>query len=133
MDKTVLPCFAAGNVFTKGTQPSKFDTGALLQTNFDASVKLEQKADGWYLTLGEDKTWRDAAKCQPVTTALLGKAKVPDCAYENPDGSPLRVNTDYFGHKRSAKNPFPGPFETVAAGLREIKVWPVGSPAGSAR
>jgi hypothetical protein len=44
-----LPCFAAGNVFTKGTQPSKFDTGALVKADFDAGVKLEQKPDGWYL------------------------------------------------------------------------------------
>jgi alpha-N-arabinofuranosidase len=125
MDNVTLPCFAADNVFTEGTQPSKFDAEPLLLPDFDTGVRLEQKADGWYLTLAEDKSWRDAAKRKLVTTELLGKAKVPDCTYENGDGSPLILATDYFGKKRNRKNPFPGPFEeTAAAGKQEIKVWP---------
>lgn len=125
MDKAALPCFAAGNVFTKGTQPSQFDTEPLVLPEFDAGAKLQQKSDGWYLTLSTDKSWPDAAKCKLVTTALLGKAKVPDCAYENPDGSPLKIAADYFGKKRDNKNPFPGPFEKVSSGQQEIKVWPL--------
>jgi alpha-N-arabinofuranosidase len=126
LDRDALPCTAAGNVFTKGSRPSRFDQDALVKTNFDTSVKLSRKADGWYLTLVEDKTWRDEVKRQSVTTALLGKAKVSNCSYENADGSPLRVTTDYLGRKRDNKNPFPGPFEKPANGS-EIKVWPVAS------
>ena len=129
---SMLPCFAAGNVFTKGTQPSKFDTNALVLPDFDAGVKLEQKTDGWYLTLVTDKSWRDTAQCKPVTTELLGKAKVPDCAYDNPDGSPLKMTTDYFGNQRNDKNPFPGPSENTLSGAA-VKVWPVSSTAGSMR
>lgn len=33
--------------------------------------------------------------------------------------------------KRDEKNPFPGSFEKVTDGRHEIKVWPVGLPAGS--
>jgi len=122
-DQAALPCFAAGNVFAEGAQPSKFDADAVVETNFDAGVKLEQKSDGWYLTLAEDKSWRGKATRQLVTTALLGKARVPGCAYENADGSALKVDTDYFGKKRDSKKPFPGPFEIPADGSRSIKVW----------
>jgi alpha-L-arabinofuranosidase len=131
MNNSALPCFAAGNVFTKGAQASKFDTAPVLATNFDADVALTQKADGWYLTLAEDKAWRDEAKRQLVTTALLGKAKVSGCAYDNHDGSPVKIDTDYFGRPRNEKNPFPGPFEDVSGGKQEIKVWPL--PKASAR
>jgi alpha-L-arabinofuranosidase len=135
MDGSMLPCIAAGNVFTKGAQPSKFDAAPVLATNFESSVALTQKADGWYLTLAEDNTWRSEAKCKLVTTKLLGRAKVSGCTYENADGSPLRINTDYFGKKRKEKHPFPGPFETISNGKQEIKVWPVGDsyfiPPGS--
>jgi alpha-N-arabinofuranosidase len=124
IDKSALPCHAAGNVFTKGTQPSKFDAAALAATNFNADIKLQQKPDGWYLALAEDKAWRAEAKRQTVTTELLGKARMSDCAYENPDGSPLIISTDYFGTKRDWKNPFPGPFETAMDGKRQFKVWP---------
>ena len=124
MDKSVLPCLAAGNVFTKGTQASNFDTDALFKPDYDVGVKLDQKADGWYLELSEDKAWRDEVKRKLVTTELLGKASVPDLSFENADGSPLRVNTDYFGNKRTDANPFPGPFEKIADGKQQIKVWP---------
>lgn len=125
MEKSALPCFAAGNVFTSNAPASKFDTSALPHSEFAAGLKLEQKPDGWYLTLAEDNSWREATAHPLVTTKLLGKAKVPDCAYENPDGSPLRLNTDYFGKKRNRNNPFPGPFEISANGLQTFKVWPV--------
>lgn len=123
MDNSVLPCFAAGNVFTKGTQASKFDTDALVKPDYDVGVKLEQKADGWYLKLTEDKAWRDEAKRKLVTTESLGKASIPDLPFENADGSPLRVHTDYSGKKRAAANPFPGPFEKISDGQQRIKVW----------
>jgi len=131
MDDSMLPCFAAGNVFTKGARPSKFDIAPVLVPNFDAGVTLAQKADGWYLSLAEDNAWRSEAKCKLVTTKLLGRAKVSGCAYENADGSRLRINADYFGEKRKEKNPFPGPFEKAAVGPQEIKVWPL--PMVSAR
>ncbi len=124
MDNSALPCFAAGNVFTEGTQPSKFDTDPVLAPDFNAGVALIQKAGSWYLTLAEDNVWRNEAKCKLVTTKLLGKTEISGCAYENADGSQLRINTDYFGEKRKGKNLFPGPFEKVATGPQEIKVWP---------
>ncbi len=45
-----------------------------------------------------------------VTTKLLGTAKVSRLPYENADGSPLTIDTDFFGNKRTA--PTPGPFQT---------------------
>jgi alpha-N-arabinofuranosidase len=125
MDNSALPCFAAGNVFTRGTQPSKFDAAPVLAADFNPGVTLTQKTDGWYLTLAEDNAWRAEAKGKRVTTKLLGRAKVSGCAYENTDGSRWRSNTDYLGEKRKGKNPSPGPFEKVTAGRQEIKVWPL--------
>ena len=127
IENTGLPCFAAGNVFTQGTQAATFDTSALMKPEFDAGIKLEQKSDGWYLTLTEDQSWRSEVVRKLVTTQLLGVAKVPNCAYENPDGSPLRINTDYFGNKRNSRNPFPGPFENPGRGVVTLKLWPVKS------
>jgi alpha-N-arabinofuranosidase len=123
-DPATLPVTAAGNVFTKGSQPSKFETEALLKPEFDAGVKLTQKADGWYLEINTDRKWASEQKRRLVTTALLGKAIIPNQEFTNPDGSPLTIDTDYFGNPRDAANPFPGPFETTADGPREIKVWP---------
>jgi len=123
LDNALLPCFAAGNVFTKGTQPSKFDVEASLKPDFDAGLTLTEKPDGWYLTILQDKAWRSDVVRMRVTTELLGKANVPGCAYENVDGTPLSIDSDYFSIKRDEKNPFPGPFEISEGGKQTLKVW----------
>ena len=122
IDNSVLPCFASGNVFTKGTLPSRFDTAAVVQPAFDPVVKLVQRADQWYLVIALDKAWASRTR-ELVTTKVLGKAKVSAAPFENPNGAWLRIDTDYFGRKRYEDNPFPGPFELPGGGLHVIKVW----------
>jgi len=119
-----LPCLAAGNVYVSGAQPAQFETSPVVKPDFDVGGVLEQKPDGWYLRIALDRGWRDEAKAQLVTTAVLGKAQIPDCAYENADGSALRIDSDYFGKRRDRKAPFPGPFEPPREGAQTIKVWP---------
>jgi hypothetical protein len=118
------PVAASGNVFTQGAQASKFDTEALLKPGFDPGVKLIQRDDGWYLEIHADSKWAVEQQRKLITTGLLGKAQIPDLPFENPDGSPLKLDTDYLGKQRNADNPFPGPFETIKDGTQEIKVWP---------
>ena len=57
-----------------------------------------------------------------VTTDLLGKAKIPGVPYENPDGSALKIDTDYFGKPRNETNPTAGPFENPGTGPLTLKV-----------
>ena len=123
LDNSILPVWAAGNVFTKGTQASKFDREVLVKSQFDAGIRLTEKSDGWYIELTVDPNWTKEQKRQLVTTELLGKAKVPNLSYENADGTPLKIDTDYFGKKRNVNNPFPGPFEDADKGTMIVKVW----------
>jgi alpha-N-arabinofuranosidase len=58
-----------------------------------------------------------------VTTALLGKTAISDAAYEQPDGSPIRIDTDYFGNCRNPANPTPGPFEVPGQGKVVVRVY----------
>jgi hypothetical protein len=128
-DQATLPVTAVGNVFTKAATGSKFERDALLKADFDTDIKLTQEPDGWYLTITLDKAWGASPRRQLVTTELLGKATIPDQPFENPDGSPLRIDHDYFGRKREASSPFPGPIEVTAGGTQTYKVWPV-NPVG---
>ncbi len=123
-DNAKLPCVGAGNVLVKGAQPAAFERDALVKADFDLAVSLEEKSDGWYLAIVQDPRWGDEAKRSPVTTELLGKAKVSGCAYECSDGSPLKLDSDYFDTKRNNSNPFPGPFANAAKGTQTLKVWP---------
>jgi len=124
-DKTGLPLWMSGNVYLGKAKPSKFEKPALSRPDFDSGIKLVEKPDGWYLDITVDKAWGRDQNRRLVTTDLLGKTKVSAQPYVQPDGSPLRVDTDYFGRKRNAANPYPGPFELPKGGTHSLKVWPV--------
>jgi alpha-N-arabinofuranosidase len=110
-DGARLPVWMDGNVFLKGARPSKHETGPLLKPEFDPALKLVEKADGFYIEIKFDKAWSAERTRKLVTTELLGKAAIPNLPYEQPDGAPIRINTDYFGKQRNEANPTPGPFE----------------------
>ena len=44
-----------------------------------------------------------------INTEILGKAFEPEQPFENPDGTPIRFDTDYFGNHRGV-HVIPGPF-----------------------
>jgi len=114
-----------GNVFLDATKHSRYEKNALFKPDFDSGIKIIEKPDGWYLEMQSDKAWKSERTRKLVTTELLGTAWVPDQPYTNPDGSPLKINTDYFGKQRDESNPFPGPFETTETGRQLMKVWPL--------
>ncbi len=121
-DPTKLPVFMAGNVFLNGAKPSKHESNPLVQPKVDPGIKLVEKSDGMYLEITLDKALAQQ-QCQLVTTDLLGKARIPDLPYEQPDGSAYRIDTDYIGKKRNKANPSPGPFENPGEGKLTLKVW----------
>ncbi len=115
---------AAGNVFLAGSKPSIFDREVLIDEGFNPQVELEEKQDGWWLAMSVDPSWTTNQKRTVVCTDILGRAIVPDQAYENPDGSPIRFDTDYFGEKRNKNTPAPGPIEIKNDDKISVKVWP---------
>lgn len=145
----LLPVIFDGNLYTKGSvraigskEPKKYgemskdakeklkeykeseakETNALVKPDFDAAATLLNKDDGMYLEIYFDKNWL-LQKRKLVTTLILNKAIIPDLPFENVDGSPLLIDTDYFGKKRNTQNPSPGPFEITKSGKLQIKVW----------
>lgn len=124
-DKAAQPMRMGGNVFLKGATPGKVEQTPLVLPEFDPGIKLVEEKDGVFLQITLDKAWVGKQPRDLVTTELLGKAAVPNLAYEKPDGSPYRIDTDYFGKKRNAANPYPGPFELPGDGRQVLKVWPV--------
>lgn len=120
-DRATLPVWADGNVYFKGTKTCKHDKEALF-TNDNPSVTLQANAGSFELHLTLTKGWAGTRERKTVTTKTLGKATIPDVAFEHPDGTPVSIDTDYFGQSRGA-NPMPGPFETIGDGVLKLKVW----------
>jgi alpha-N-arabinofuranosidase len=123
-DKAALPMHLAGNVFLKGAAPAQAEKDALVLKEYDPQIKLVETGDGVTLAMMLEKAWADGRSRPLVTSKLLGKAKIPDLPYVQPDGSPYRIDTDYFGRARNAVNPFPGPLVYSHGGQVALKVWP---------
>ena len=121
-DAARLPVWMDGNVFLKGATPSKHEKNPLVEPEFDPVLKLAEKTDGFHLEVKFDKAWAAERTRKLVTTELLGKATIPNLPYEQPDGTPIRIDTDYFGKQRNEANPSPGPFENPGRGDLKLKV-----------
>ncbi len=128
-DKAPMPVRMEGNVFLAGAKPSKHERAPVVRPALDPGLKVVEKADGFYLELIWEKAL-GAGSRRIATTALLGKAAIPDLPYEQADGQPIRIDTDFFGQKRNAANPMPGPFEDMGTGPLSLKVWKAGHRTG---
>ncbi len=120
----VFPVMADGNVYYKGAKPCIKGTNYIEKPDFDPKIEKVEQGENVYLNITLDKSL-NSLNNKLVTTKLLGKAMIPGQAFENPDGSPLKIDTDYFGNKRNDKNPNAGPFENQGQGRLSVKVWPV--------
>ena len=120
-DRRKYPSQAGGNIYYNGARPYTNETGHAVAA-VHARVSVVSEGESVYLLAKLDPA-AQGAKVRPVTTAALGLARIPQLPYANPDGSPLSVDTDYFGHCRSAETPTPGPFEASSADALRIKVW----------
>jgi alpha-N-arabinofuranosidase len=122
-DHAAQPMQMGGNVFLHGAIPGSPEPSPVVMPEFDPSIKVVEQKDGVFLRLKLGKDWSGRQPRQLVTTKLLGKAAIPGLPYEKPDGSSCRIDTDFFGKKRNATNPYPGPFELPEGGEQILKIW----------
>jgi alpha-N-arabinofuranosidase len=118
-----LPVTMKGNVFIRGAVPHKKEGSPSLFQGVWPDLTPLRKADGVSIEWIHQPEWQSMVRAL-VTTELLGRAGVTGLRFERPDGSPIRIATDYFGKPRSETNPFPGPFEYPGNGARMLlNVW----------
>ncbi len=115
-----LPLRTGGNVYYNGAQPYTHETNALTGGQI-SKPRLVQNENEALLDFGFEPELSEA-QTTIVTTGSLGKTMVSNLAIENPDGSSLVLNKDYFGHPRNVLRPSPGPFEKRSA--EGFRVWP---------
>lgn len=116
-----FPMFVNGNIYLNGAAKFNDETNQL-KLDYNPEIQLQEKEDGIYLSMNLDKSIFKM-KNEMVTTELLGKAKIPNQGYENPDGSAITIDTDYFGNIRNKKSPTVGPFEKPENEKIVLKVW----------
>lgn len=120
-ENTELPMFVDGNVYLNGALKFSKEIN-LLEIKTNPEIQIEEKETGIFLTFNFDEKILKMQN-QLVTTEILGKAVIPNATFENRDGSPIIIDSDFFEKKRNTKNPTAGPFEKPQKGKLSIKVW----------
>ncbi len=121
-DKREFPLYTGGNVYFAGARPYSKEPAPLTFPAVHPNPAIVEQGESVYLQLAT-RPALEAVSTERITTELLGKSKVPGLAYENADGTPLVIDTDYFGKKRKDAKPSPGPFEDALQGETRLKVW----------
>ncbi len=121
------PCQATGNLYFSARPYAR--EADPLSTEVDPQPRIVEEAGQVWLEINVGADWKKA-QTRRVTTELLGTAAVPRLGFENADGSPIAIDTDYFGAKRSATAPAVGPFENPGQGTVKLQVWDRPSAGG---
>ena len=117
-----FPLLTGGNVYFHGARGYYREETALRLPDANPKAEIVEEGERAYLRVNLDPAIQKAAT-RLIGTELLGKAKITGLPYENPDGSPIVIDTDYFGKKRSSTAPTAGPFENPGQGELKLKVW----------
>jgi alpha-L-arabinofuranosidase len=115
-----LPLQTGGNVYFNDARPYAKETNPTV-TSTAPEVWLNRENDRFHLRISPGKFLRET-ETTVIGTDTLGRASVPDLPYVNPDGSPLKIDSDYFGKRRGKSNPTPGPFENLGTGPATLRV-----------
>ncbi len=91
-DNAELPMYVDGNVYYNGSKPFGRETNKIYLPGFDPKISLSKEEGSIFLNITLEKSIK-SLKNKLITTQFLGKAMVPEQAYENPDGSPLMIDT----------------------------------------
>ena len=102
-----LPVWAEGNAYFNGAKPMSKEKAFVDETN-KVSVCLEKTAEGFVIKTNV-YDYMPESQNRVITTDVLGMAFEPEQKFENPDGSPIVFDTDYYGKTRG-ETPLAGPF-----------------------
>jgi len=116
------PMHVDGNIYLHGALHFAVEKNYVERTDLNPGIQLIEESNQVFLLMTLEDLAR-SYKNNLVTTELLGKVKIPDCAFENPDGMPLKIDTDYFGQKRNEADPSAGPFENIGTGKIKLVIW----------
>lgn len=118
-DKASNPLFTGGNKFYNGAKTFKDERDFISKEDFAPNCSIEERGENVFLRMTMDQ---EKPKTVIVTTELLGSPLLVGLPFENADGTPYILDTDYFGVKRTA-SPMPGPFESLENGSLYLKIW----------
>lgn len=106
-----LPVWSEGNLYFNGAKAYRAEKNGAVDTKHPVCVSAAETDGGWTLQtdLYEFLKEEEGLACRMIHSDILGKAFEPEERFENPDGSAITFDADYFGKHRGV-DVIPGPF-----------------------
>lgn len=111
-----------GNIYFNGSKPGEEELNFIEKPDGKPSLEITEKEGAVYLDMEIDHSIYEV-NTYMVTTEKLGGTIVSEAIFENPDGTPYKLDTDYQGNTRNEENPLPGPVEKLENGKGRFRVW----------
>lgn len=113
-----LPVWINGNAYFNGAKPWNREQNKYVSDTEEIIVNMELN-DERYCIDTNLYDYLEQFRAGIITTEILGEAFEPEERFENPDGTPITFNTDYFGEHRGT-SALPGPFASKEGVLKNI-------------
>lgn len=116
-----LPMYCGSNLYFYDAKPYKNEKNSIVCEHMKPLVDLVTEDGSVYVTFDFDNKPAEV-QTVTVTTDFLGTAFESEVPFENPDGTPLCIERDFFGKIRPSGRMTVGPFEGIGIGPQKIKV-----------
>lgn len=117
-----LPLYISSNLYLNGAKSYIKETDSKVNNTLKPEISIEEKGNAVFLQITTDESF-NLVNCKTVNTQNMGYAFQSESPFENPDGSLLKITSDYFGMERNESNPAVGPFKALKAGKNVFKIW----------
>ena len=107
-----LPVWAEGNIYFNGAKSWAKEKDAIVDTENPIELTLSEQDGRWSMRTNL-ADHLPAHTVKRIDTDILGMAFEPEQKFENPDGSPIVFNEDYFGNPTHDQL-IAGPFARIA-------------------
>jgi hypothetical protein len=115
---------AERNAYLAGAAPFRAEVGALvLAPDTPGSVGVVDEGEAVHLELDLPDAIDDL-RLELTGGRDLGRVRVPDAEFEEPDGTPTVLDTDLVGVRKDPGQRYPaGPLAALSSGSGRIRVW----------
>ncbi|MCF3942805.1 hypothetical protein [Oceanobacillus alkalisoli] len=119
--KVEQPVYINNNAYLNGAVPFEDENERIVVNHFNPELRIVEEGNEVYLYCELPEEFeRISGEIQ--TTKTLGKVRIVDADFVNPNGEELAVDTDFLGGKRS-ENSVLGPIADLQKGKNRVKVW----------
>ncbi len=120
LGRWAIPVQIRGNAYFGGAVGCSHEPDAKVCPEAGITVQLSDKKDKVYVTI-QNADLLSGSGSQQLSADTLGTSYHAEMAYENPDGSNIVFDKDFFGKKRPEGNVTPGPFEVMGVEPQVVK------------